>query len=247
MMSGTENSKFTTLAGMSIPAVTAGQMKQVDQLAESTYQLSVLQMMENAGRNLAGLVRSRLESEGDSVTVLAGSGGNGGGGLAAARHLQNQGIDVRLVLSRDEKELRGAAAVQLAILRQTGVEVLIGKASGEAIAGAGVVIDALIGYSLRGAPSGRTRELIELCNQMAQAVVSLDVPSGLDATSGETPGVVVTPQQVLTLALPKTGLANSEASLFLGDIGIPPQLYRYLGIEVPNIFDGEYVIPINRI
>jgi NAD(P)H-hydrate epimerase len=241
-----EYSNFSTRTGVNVPAVTAEQMKRLDELAEDIFKLSVLQMMENAGRNLAVLVRSALESDDDLVTVLAGSGGNGGGGLAAARHLHNRGLEIRLVLSRDRHELTGPAAAQLAALLQAGVEPIQVNAVEAAISDATVVIDALIGYSLRGAPTGRARTLIELCNHKADHVISLDVPSGLDATSGNAPGVVVSPQQVLTLALPKTGLADVETSLFLGDIGIPPELYRHLGFELSDIFNGEYVVPLLR-
>ena len=73
---------FTTLDGVIVPAVTAQQMRRVDELAENQFRLSVLQMMENAGRNLAQLARSHLSADENEVTILAGSGGNGGGGLA---------------------------------------------------------------------------------------------------------------------------------------------------------------------
>lgn len=237
---------FTTLRGVSVPAVTAQQMKKVDELAEQKYRLSVLQMMENAGRNLAQLVWSRLDGPEDQVLILAGAGGNGGGGLAAARHLHNHGVQVHLILSRDEEELTGPAKVQLAVLKQAGLKVLSGSAVEGATAGSKVIIDALIGYSLQGAPQGRSRELIELCTQSDGFVISLDIPSGLDATSGETPGVWVSPHQVLTLALPKTGLARAVGELFLADIGIPPELYRHLGMDVAPMFRGEYILPLNR-
>jgi NAD(P)H-hydrate epimerase len=238
--------RFTTLDSVSVPAVTAEQMKKVDELAENRYSLSVLQMMENAGRNLAQLAWSRLENRQGQVAVLAGSGGNGGGGLAAARHLHNRGMYVHLILSRDEAELSGAAQRQWNVLKNTGLSVLSGSAAEEAVDGADVVIDALIGYSLVGAPRGRTHTLIELCNRRAGFVISLDVPSGLDATTGQTPGACVIPQQTLTLALPKTGLANVGGELFLADIGIPPELYRHLDVDVPFLFNREYILPIKQ-
>jgi NAD(P)H-hydrate epimerase len=92
-------------------------------------------------------------------------------------------------------------------------------------------VDALIGYSLRGAPRGRVVELITLCNDHAERVLSLDLPSGLDATTGEAPGAVVHPERTLTLALPKTGLAGVHGELYLADIGIPPPVYRRLGLS----------------
>ncbi|MBK7202441.1 NAD(P)H-hydrate epimerase [Candidatus Amarolinea dominans] len=101
------------------------------------------------------------------VVVLAGAGGNGGGGIACARHLHNRGFDVAIVLDRAAAALTGAPAAQLAILAAAG---LAPADPGEA---PGLVVDALIGYSLAGAPRGRTAELIELCNTSARRVLSL--------------------------------------------------------------------------
>jgi hypothetical protein len=79
-------------------------------------------------------------------------------------------------------------------------------------------------------------ELIELCNRNATQVLSLDVPSGLDATTGETPGVAVRPDRTLTLALPKTGLAVISGEIYLADIGIPPEVFRPLGLSFAPLF-----------
>jgi NAD(P)H-hydrate epimerase len=105
-------------------------------------------------------------------------------------------------------------------------------------------VDALIGYSLRGAPRGRAAALIDLCNQHAARVLSLDVPSGLDATTGATPGLVVCPERTLTLALPKTGLQPGPGQLYLADIGIPLQVYHRLGLPFKPPFHKDYWIPL---
>jgi NAD(P)H-hydrate epimerase len=77
-------------------------------------------------------------------------------------------------------------------------------------------------------------------------VLSLDVPSGLDATTGEAPGLVVHPERTLTLALPKTGLINVEGELYLADIGIPPELYHHLGLSFEPFFAERYWVRIER-
>jgi NAD(P)H-hydrate epimerase len=71
-------------------------------------------------------------------------------------------------------------------------------------------------------------------------VLALDVPSGLDATTGEAPGHVVRPERTLTLALPKTGLFRLAGDLYLADIGIPPELYARLGISLAPLFGSAY-------
>ncbi len=237
---------FRTERGVLVPAVTADQMRDVDRVAVEEFGLDLMQMMENAGRNLAWHAIDMLGGEPGPVAILAGGGGNGGGGLCCARHLHNRGYEVRLVLDRDTGALRGAAASQLQILNAAGLEVTapdesvgVGEAQ-DAIGCARVVVDALIGYSLRGAPRGRAAELIWACNRHGR-VLSLDVPSGLDATTGEAPGAAVRPGRTLTLALPKTGLGEVPGDLYLADIGIPPEVYERLGLTYRSPFpEGTY-------
>jgi NAD(P)H-hydrate epimerase len=189
--------------------------------------------------------QDKLSRRGE-VTVLAGSGGNGGGGLCCARHLHNRGFKVWVVLDRDPRMLRGAAANQLNILQAAGLQPADPTQAGEMMGRSQIVVDALIGYGLRGAPRGRTAELIELCNQDAARVLSLDVPSGLDATTGEAPGPVVRPERTLTLALPKTGLQRVPGDLYLADIGIPPEVFQRLGMPFQILFEEKYWIRLIR-
>ncbi len=175
---------------------------------------------------------------------MAGSGGNGGGGLCCARHLHNRGFKVCVVLDREAETLTGAARNQLDILAAAGLEPVDSSPAEEAIWRSQIVVDALIGYGLRGAPKGRTAELIELCLQQAARVLSLDVPSGLNATTGEAPGPAISPDRTLTLALPKTGLRSVPGDLYLADIGIPPEVYHPLGISFEPFFERRYWIPL---
>ena len=239
---------FQTKVGQLIPAVNEAQMREVDRIAVENFGLGLLQMMENAGRNLALYAIDLLAGkEAPIITILAGSGGNGGGGICCARHLHNRGYQVNLILSKAANELKGAAAQQWKILQQAGLTPVPSADTITAIQNANLVIDALIGYSLQGAPRGRTAELIELTNLHAASILSLDVPSGMNATTGETPGTYINPQSTLTLALPKTGLRNPAAGkLILGDIGIPPQVYDELGITFKPIFGKDYLVDFTR-
>lgn len=234
---------FRTEAGVLVPAVTADQMQEVDRIATEEFGLGVLQMMENAGRNLAQNVLDMLDGRGE-IAVLAGPGGNGGGGLCCARHLHNRGLRVSVVLDRDPETLTGAACTQYKILAAAGLEPIAASEAEEVFWRSEVVVDALIGYGLRGDPRGRTADLIRLCLQQAARVVSLDVPSGLNATTGESRGLAVLPDRTLTLALPKTGLERVSGDLYLADIGIPPQVYHRLGIDFEPFFDQRYWIPL---
>ena len=95
--------------GVIVPAITTNQMREVDRVAIEELGPNLYQMMENAGRNLALMVMDVLGSDWSStpITVLAGTGGNGGGGICAARHLANRGADVALVVSEPTRGLKG--------------------------------------------------------------------------------------------------------------------------------------------
>jgi NAD(P)H-hydrate epimerase len=229
---------FLTDRGQPVPAVTTSEMRAVDRIAVEAVGPELLQMMENAGRTLAGLARERTD---DTVVVLASDGGNGGGGLCAARHLSNHGWDVQVVLDRAGTELTGAAATQYRVLQGTDAALLGTDHERATLDEAGLVVDALVGYGLDGALRGRARDLVEAANAASTPVLSLDVPSGVDATTGETPGVAVDADVVLTLALPKTGLgaAAAERELWLADVGIPAEVYRRAGVEYDQPFSGD--------
>lgn len=109
-----------------------------------------------------------------------------------------------------------------------------------------LVVDALIGYSLTGPPQGVIAEMIDWISSVRSPVVSLDVASGIDATSGEAPGIHVRAALTVTLALPKTGLdVPAVGDLLMADIGIPGEVYRRAGIEVsPDVFDHRFLVPI---
>ena len=235
---------FETADGRPVPAVTGEQMREVDRIAVEEFGLGILQMMENAGRNLAGTVLELLDAAESEVAILAGSGGNGGGGLCCARHLLNHGVQVSVLLSKEPEAMLGPAAHQLRTLRAVGVGPVKPSGAGQAIRRADIVVDALIGYSLRGAPRGRVAALIDLCNAASTLTLSLDLPSGMDATTGGVPGKAVEAARTLTLALPKTGLGRVAGEIYLTDIGIPPEVYERMGLAFEWPAPGRYCLAL---
>jgi NAD(P)H-hydrate epimerase len=219
---------FIAETGVNVPAVTAEQMRELDRIATQETGPSLLQMMENAGRNLATLAMELMASQWRTarVAVLAGSGGNGGGGICAARHLSNHGVCVILCLAVPDR-LSEAARVQRKIFRFTnGDEV---KAGELANLQPDLIIDALIGYGLKAGPRGATAELIAWAGKKNVPILSLDVPSGIEATIGQAMGEFIRPKWTMTLALPKSGLLpQNSGQLFLADIGIPLSAIRRL-------------------
>ena len=230
---------FRTSTGRSVTAVTAHEMRDVDRVAVEDVGLQLLQMMENAGRVLAWHVRDARDGD---VIVVAGSGGNGGGGLTCARHLANRDIPVQVVLDRPPAELSGAVAHQCRILNEMNVSVISGVESLADADGRATIVDALIGYGLSGEVRPPADKYIDRMNDRSGPTVSLDVPSGIDATTGEALGEAVAPARTVTLALPKTGLDAPTGELYLADISIPRTVYDRIGIEYePPFGDADWV------
>ncbi len=238
--------KFKTKTNKIIPAVTTEQMREIDRIAMEETGPNLFQMMENGGRNLAELAMKLLGKKWKraKIVILAGTGGNGGGGICAARHLANRNAQVFLYITNPQKlneivswqrniyRHAGGAEVDFAELRKIEPD---------------LIIDAIIGYSLHGAPEGRAREFIYWANNSTAPILSLDVPSGIDATTGEKSGETIYPKWTMTLALPKTGLSKENSGvLYLADIGVPPAVYEKLGLKYVAPFEKDFVIPIDE-
>lgn len=211
-------------------------MIEVDRVMIEDLDIDLVRMMENAGQHLAVLAIALYEPR--TVQVLAGTGGNGGGALVAARHLANRGVDVRVTGAAGRDRMVPVAAQQGRILERIGVEYSNDPVDVD------LVIDGLIGYSLSGAPRGRALELIEWSH--GRTVLSLDVPSGVDSASGDVPGEAVRASATMTLALPKTGIVGHEHTgrLFLADISVPPQVYTAFGIDLETPFDASPIVEL---
>ena len=234
--------QFRTEEGILVPAVTAEQMREVDRIAIEETGPNLLQMMENAGRNLATLAIDLLGTgwREARIVVLAGSGGNGGGGICAGRHLANHGANVTLTLA-DPTALGEVPRWQKTVYENSGATVSddVEKLRPD------LIIDALIGYGLRSAPSGRFADLIGWTNASGGRILALDIPSGLDATTGAARGELMQATWTLTLALPKTGLLpHRTGALYLSDIGIPSSTFRRASIQYRSPFGASYIIAL---
>lgn len=250
---------FPIIAASSVPTVTAATMAEVDRLAVEEFGIDLLQMMELAGSHLAEVVREEVCGSlvGRRVVVAAGPGNNGGGGLSAARHLVDRGADVLAVLARPALRIGEAGRHHLATLVAMGVDCCVMTYDmsdadlATALARADVVVDAIVGYNLHGAPRGEVGALIEAVAQCGAPVVSLDVPSGMDPDTGAAAGAIAHAAATLTLALPKPGLLTEEGArhagrLLLGDIGLPAALYNRLGIDVGTPFADGRIVELDR-
>lgn len=109
-----------------------------------------------------------------------------------------------------------------------------------------LVLDALVGYSLSRPADGRLAEAISYASSVSSPVISLDVPTGIDATTGEWSGPRITPDLTMTLALPKTGLARENGRLLLADIGIPAQVFTDSGVRYHSPFQDSFIVELRR-
>lgn len=239
------------MASAPLSVLTNAQAKELERLMLQHYAIGWPQMLENSGRSLADLACTLLDGEiaDRPVVVLAGRGPNGGGGLAAARHLINRGAWVQVVCSHAASEYRGAPAQQLAALQATGAA-LAWAEDGWELPPCDLLIDAVIGHGLRGAPRGPARNLIELANSNPAPILSLDLPSGIDSEGGRLYTPHIRAAATLALALPKAGLrqpaaAAAAGALYLADIGAPAALFAELGLDAPPPFGCNPILPLN--
>ena len=234
-----------------VPYLTAEQMLEVDRLMVEDYGIQLIQMMENAGRHLAALARKRFligDPVGRKVLIFAGSGGNGGGALVCARNLRNWGVDTQVILTKAFNELSDVTKIQGEILIQMGQEIGYSGSLPD-IDRLDLILDGIIGYSLKGPPRGAAAEVIRWANDGDAPILALDLPSGLDATTGEAREPVIRASATMTLALPKIGLKRSPdlvGELYLADIGVPPDLYSHssLNLKVGSIFQLGSILAI---
>jgi NAD(P)H-hydrate epimerase len=220
-------------------------MRDVDRVAIQLG-LTLTRMMENAGANLAWLAGVLLGGEvsGRRITVLAGPGGNGGGGLVAARRLIGWGADVAVRLASDPADLAPVPLEQLRLLERMEAPIGVG-ASG--LGATELSIDAILGYSQQGNPRGDAAALVAATAD--STVLSLDVPTGLELERGIVTEPAVRAAATLTLALPKEALRAEAArplvgDLYLADISIPATVYDRLGIGYRSPFSGSPIVQL---
>ena len=243
---------FAMIKEASVPFLTTEQMVEVDRAMIEDYRILLIQMMENAGRNLAHLARVRFLSEdptGKRVAILAGAGGNGGGALVCARRLKNWGARVEVFVTKPHAGFTEIPRHQLDITGSMNIPCCIGAPPAEAQFD--LVVDGIIGYSLKGAPHGTAADLIRWANNQVAPVLALDAPSGVDSTTGIAFDPVVRAAATMTLALPKQGLQVPSArthagELYLADISVPPELYAEpaLRLRVSALFSESDIVRV---
>lgn len=224
--------------GAVVPRISAAQWREVVRITDAETGPSRRQTVELAGFQLALAALELLGPDWRraAVLVLAGPGGTGATGVGAARHLANRGIEVLVVSARRPAEADGVLGQQLLALGETPARLLPFSAAFE-VAAFDLVIDAVLGRGLEGAPRAASMGLIRATEAARAPVLSADLPSGLDPDTGEAPGAVVLPTRTLAFGLPARGLDEARGGeLWLADIGLTPGAYARAGLVVPPLF-----------
>src|SRR5689334_5553534 len=228
-----------------IEVLTNAEMGEADRLTVSGG-IAGLTLMDNAGQAIAQAVVAR-QSPGGSVAVLAGPGNNGGDGFVAARVLAELGYSVRVLLVGTLDQLKGDAA---AAAKAWGRGVVVAKP--EALAGADIIIDALFGAGLDRPVAGLAQAMIEAVNSQVAPVIAVDLPSGINGSSGAVMGTAIKAAQTVTFFRKKPGhlLMPGRAhcgAISVAPIGIPDTVLANIGPRtfenIPELWREQFCLP----
>lgn len=201
--------------------LTSAQMKQCDERTTAEYGIPSLVLMERAALETARVIISRYGTD-ISVGIAAGSGNNGGDGIAIARILHESGIAVQVHLIGDEEKCTEQTAIQLAAARKLEIPVHYGMDNYLY----DVIVDALFGIGLSRDITGKYKEVIEGMNESHVVVVSADMPSGIHSDTGNVLGCAVEADITVTYGFRKLGQLLYPGTEYTGEllcvpIGIP--------------------------
>lgn len=213
------------------------QSRRVDVLAVERYGMTGLVLMENAGRGAAEIVAGILGAAkpNQPVVICCGRGNNGGDGFVMARHLDNRGVAVRVLLFCDPTKLTGDAAVNYEIARRASLAIeafsddVDTARLAERLADASCVVDALLGTGATGEPRAPYDQVIDAINAQSAPIVAVDLPSGLDCDTGQAAKHTVRAHHTITFVAVKPGFFTEAGKQYVGelhvvDIGVPRKL-----------------------
>jgi len=218
---------------MRAKAITTEEMIAIERKAREVG-ITPLLLMENAGRAVAEVV---LSMHPKSVRVLAGAGNNGGDGFVAARHLLAAGIDTKVYLLGNVRKVRKKEArINLEILRQIRKDLIVYLSSRAEvlkakrdIKAADVIVDAILGTGIRGELREPIATVVQLVNSTKTPVVAVDVPTGVDPTTGEVAKNAIMATKTVSFHAVKRGLLKAKkfsGKIIVAELGIPRELFE---------------------
>ena len=199
------------------------------------YGISLLQLMENAGCNIAQEIISRFPKE-KEIAIFCGLGGNGGDGFVAARHLLDAGYRVTVILVGKARDINHEAALKnwliLEFLQDKVSLIEVKDSSTIPQTSADIVVDALLGTGTKGQLKPPIAQTVEYINSLDAFKIAVDVPTGIDSDTGEVLGTAVKANLTVTFHKEKTGLKKAKkyvGELTLAEIGLPKEMEHYTG------------------
>lgn len=230
------------MVGYRLRVCSSAEMRRADELASREFGVDQLILMEDAGSAIYSLIAREL-GLGRRFLVVAGTGNNGGDALVAARRLYSSEAYVEVLVVGDPGRYPEPARRNYELVRALGVPVKVVASEdglGElesALMRCDVVIVGLIGIGLRGEVAGLYRRVVEAINSSGKVVVSVDIPSGINADNGTVAGVAVRSTYTVTFGLPKYGNILYPGyyycgKLYVSRLSYPPKLYDLLDVRV---------------
>ncbi len=233
------------------------QMREIDRQTIDRFGVPSITLMENAGAEISEIAISEFNTT--KPVIICGRGGNGGDGFVCARHLAMRGIQSKVFLLSNSEYLKGNPKINFGILTKgfsgmvelyTGINDSNMTELSHAVQESDLIIDAIIGTGLSKSPVGVSAQAIELVNSVRTPVLSIDMPSGVDGSTGQIPGIAVNADLTCTFGLPKIGQLLSPGAKFVGrlilvNVGFPDVLLddpAILGNVLTDI-DARSLIP----
>ena len=230
--------------------VTAEEMREIDRKTIASG-IPSIRLMENAGRAVARAIKSRYGPlKGKKITIFCGKGNNGGDGLVIARLLGREKAKIRIFLLAGKKKLKKDPKANLERALRQKVEVIeidtsrkLKKFEQESKK-SDLIVDAILGTGIKGAPKGLEARAIKFINTLKKPIVSVDIPSGVEGSTGRVSGEAIRADLTITFGLPKIGLVIYPGAEYVGglevaDIGIPKRFLRDKKIKVNLITKEE--------
>ena len=212
------------------------EVRAIDRRAIEEFGVPGVVLMENAGRGAAERLLA-LGARGP-VAICCGKGNNGGDGFVIARHLDNHGAEVRILLAARPEELTGDAAIHFRIVERSRLPLSVLDLANldqvdlaRQLTGCEWIVDALFGTGLQGPVRPPFDRIIAAINASGARVLAVDIPSGLDCDTGQPQGPTIRADHTVTFVAPKLGFAAPVAQPWIGqvhvaDIGCPAAALR---------------------
>lgn len=217
--------------------VKAAEMREMDLEATNRYSIPGLILMENAGLSIVQVIIDRFfkdRVQGKKVFIIAGPGNNGGDGFVVGRHLFNRGVDVEFLITTVPEYYRGDAAVNFKIIHDMGLPCQVLNPDNiqdlsAVMKKSDLIVDALFGTGFKGVAKEPLASLIRVVNESGKPVLAVDIPSGLEADTGQAAGECIYASVTVTMGMSKIGLhlepgVQYAGDVVVGDISFPPEL-----------------------